>query len=104
MNSLHLCATHVFSNGVVVDVQIHWKIKSEPTSSELPDNFQLSADSLHGLLHRLKQEAKILIEYDSIILDKLSKGIIEVVSTDEDTPEVIHYISHHAVVAETSQL
>ena len=64
----------------------------------LPDNYQLSVNQLQGLLHHLRQDPAVLREYDRIIQDQLTKGIIETISPDETTPETTYYLPHHAVV------
>ena len=63
----------------------------------LPDNHQLSANRLQGLLRRLKQEPAILEEYDRILQDQLNKGIIEAIQPDDTPPGAVHYLPHHAV-------
>ena len=51
----------------------------------LPDNYQLSLKRLQGLLCHLRQNPKVLQEYDSIIQNQLCQGIVEAV----DDPESI---------------
>ena len=82
-----------FENGRY-KVPLPWREFRDP----LPDNYQLSVNRLQGLLRRLRQDPAILREYDRIIQDQLTKGIIETVSPDESTPETTHYLPHHAVV------
>ena len=64
---------------------------------DLPDNYDLSRRRLHGLLKRLQQNPEVLREYNSIICEQLEKGIVEVVRDSEVTPDVTHYLPHHAV-------
>ena len=82
-----------FENGRY-KVPLPWREFRDP----LPDNYQLSVNRLQGLLRRLRQDPAILREYDRIIQDQLTKGIVETVSPDEATPETTHYLPHHAVV------
>ena len=65
---------------------------------QLPDNYGLSLKRLQGLLRRLKQTPAILQEYDAIIRDQLSKGIVEKVNHSTDIPGKTHYLPHHAVI------
>ena len=77
------------------EVKLPWK-ESHPT---LPDNLDLSQARLRNLLLRLRKDQCILREYDSVIKNQLSSGIIEVVEKPLDG--VIgrtHYLPHHAVI------
>ena len=81
-------------------VRLPWK-DSHPT---LPDNVDLSQRRLYGLLRRLRQEPRILKEYDAIIKEQLKKGIVEVVDNPwNSTSEKVHYIPHHAVIRNDKQ-
>ena len=81
-------------------VRLPWK-DSHPT---LPDNLDLSQRRLYGLLRRLRQEPRILKEYDAIIKEQLEKGIVEVVDNPwNSTSEKVHYIPHHAVFRNDKQ-
>ena len=64
----------------------------------LPDNYNLSRKGLHGLLHRLKQDPYVLYEYNSIIRDQLSEGVVEVIEDEESTQTKTHYLPHHAII------
>ena len=75
-------------------VALPWREFHDP----LPDNHQLSAKRLQGLLRRLKQEPAILEEYDRIIQEQLNEGIIETVQPDVTPLGTVHYLPHHAVV------
>ncbi|KAL5500600.1 hypothetical protein EMCRGX_G012191 [Ephydatia muelleri] len=77
------------------EVELPWK-ETHPT---LPDNLDLSQARLRNLLLRLRKDQCILREYDSVIKNQLSSGIIEVVEKPLDG--VIgrtHYLPHHAVI------
>ena len=77
------------------EVHLPWK-SPHPL---LPDNYDLSAKRLTNLLKRLRQDPEVLREYDSVIRDQLSKGIVEVVEKPgEGEVGKIHYIPHHAVI------
>ena len=45
----------------------------------------------------------MLQEYDSIIHEQLKRGIVEEVKDPEVTPEVIHYLPHHAVTRQDKE-
>ena len=76
------------------EVSLPWK---DPHQL-LPDNYQLCVRRLQGLLRRLRQDPKLLLEYDSIIKNQLQRGIVEVVNLGKEQAERIHYLPHHAVV------
>ena len=85
-------------------VALPWK----ESHDALPDNYHFSKKRLFSLLHRLKQKISILKEYDTIIRDQLSQGIVEVVDDGEcQSVSVSNYIPHFAVIRqdkETSKL
>lgn len=76
-------------------VNLPWKATHPP----LLDNHELSHRRLLSLLKWLRQDPKLLSEYDQIIQAQLDKGIVEPVS--EILPRdggQVHYLPHHAVV------
>ena len=75
------------------EVALPWKEDHAP----LPRNYELCEKRLRGLLRRLQQEPTILQEYDTIIRDQLSKGIVQIV-TNPGTKGNVHYLPHHAVI------
>ncbi len=77
------------------EVALPWK-ELHPV---LPDNYQPSLKRLHGLLRRLRQNPRILQEYNSIIQMQIQQGIVEAVEQPQNS-EVgrVHYLPHHAVV------
>ena len=68
-------------NGGRYEVSHPWQEYNDP----VPDNYNQSRKRLRGLLHRLKQDPYVLREYDSIIRDQLSEGVVEVVEDEEST-------------------
>lgn len=66
-------ANTVQMKGGRYEVSLPWREYHDP----LPDNYDLSRRRLYGLLRRLKQNPAILQEYDTIIRDQLSEGIVE---------------------------
>ncbi|XP_028397211.1 uncharacterized protein LOC114521021 [Dendronephthya gigantea] len=77
------------------EVKLPWKEQHQI----LPDNYEMSCKRLKNLVERLQREPEILREYDTVIKNQLSKGIVETVNK-EDVGEVgrVHYIPHHAVI------
>ena len=65
----------------------------------MPDNLELCCRRLDSLLRRLKQNPQLLAEYDSIIRDQMSCGIVEVVNDPSlSERDRVHYLPHHGVV------
>jgi len=81
------------------EVKLPWKEDCLPLSS---DNYLLCESRLRSLHHKLRKDPELLAEYDNIIQDQLSKGIIEKVpeedSNNEKNAARNHYLPHHAVV------
>ena len=76
------------------EVSLPWREYHE----SLPDNYDLSLRCLQGLLRRLRQDPAILKEYNAIIQDQLSKGVVERADESHGTPGKTHYLPHHAVI------
>lgn len=77
------------------EVSLPWK---DPHDT-LPDNYQLSLKRLQSLLRRLRQSPETLREYDSIIRDQISRGMVKVVQNPEESNlSGTHYLPHHAVI------
>ena len=55
---------------------------------------------LNCLKARLKEDEKLLQEYDSIFKAQLEAGIIELVPKDEEDFEGAHFLPHHGVLRE----
>ena len=83
------------SDGNRYEVHLPWKECHPP----LPDNRELCFKRLMGLLRRLRQDAQLLSEYDTVIRDQLDKGVVEFV-TDSSVVDGdrIHYLPHHCVI------
>jgi len=78
-------------------VRLPWKEFHPP----LPDNYSLCANRLQSLIERLRKNPEVLKEYDDVIKDQLSKGIIERVQyPDQNSDEIknCHYLPHHPVI------
>ena len=81
------------------EVSLPWREYHEA----LPDNYDLSLRRLQGLMRRLKQNPAILREYNAIIQDQLSKGVVEKVDRSHDVTGKIHYLPHHAVIRQDKE-
>ena len=76
------------------EVSLPWRDYHSP----LPTNYGLAAKRLGGLYRRLRQDPSVLQEYDRIIRDQLSKGIVQVVEPRDCGGQKLHYLPHHPVV------
>ena len=88
-----------FQRGIVYkhpryEVSLPWKCAHPP----LNDHYELAVRRLNGLLKRLKQNPEVLKQYDLVIKEQLSKGIIESAQDSASISHAIHYLPHHAVV------
>ena len=92
-------ASTIHMEGGRYEVSLPWRECHDP----LPDNYNLSRRRLYGLVRRLKQTPVILREYDAILHEQLDKGIIERVEDSGETPGMIHYLPHHAVIRQDKE-
>jgi hypothetical protein len=51
-----------------------------------------------GILTRLKHNPDLLTQYDAVIEDQISQGIVEVVDLPSSYRDQLHYLPHHRVV------
>ena len=72
---------------------------------DIPNQYDLSLKRLKFLQCHLMKNPEILTEYDQIIRDQLSAGIIETVSEPSLTESNghIHYLPHHAIIRQGRQ-
>ena len=80
-------------------VSLPWKESHAP----LADNYLHSLRRLRGLLQRLKQYPSILAEYDALIKDQLSRGVVEVVHETARPTNELYYMPHHAVTRQDKE-
>lgn len=73
------------------------------------DHFLLSLNRLRSLHCRLLKDPQLLKEYDHIIQDQLTRGIIEKVPDvgvdiggSQSRSDMIHYLPHHAIIRQDS--
>ena len=79
------------------EVELPW-IESCPAISS---DYELCANRLKSLQRKMLKEPELIHEYDQIIADQISQGIVEKVSTEESEvkeSEGVHYLPHHAVI------
>ncbi|XP_060585235.1 uncharacterized protein LOC132741157 [Ruditapes philippinarum] len=81
-----------FENG---RYQVTW-----PWTEEFPDlpvNRDLAIGRLKSCVNKLKTKPKLVMKYDEVMRDQLSKGVIEKV---EKSPldGLVHYLPHHAII------
>jgi len=82
------------------EVCLPWR--SEETRP--PSNFQLAKRRLQGLLKGLRHYPEVLQEYNAIIQEQLTLGIVEKVSNDSsEARDDIHCLPHHAVIRTDKQ-
>ena len=74
-------------------VKLPWKVGCDL----LPSNYITSLLRLKGQVKKLRREPKLLGEYDAIIKDQVSSGVIESV-TQLESAEKVHYLPHLAVI------
>ena len=89
-------------NGLRYSVQLPWK----QGHGYLPSNYSNSIARMKGQIKRLASEPNLLSEYDAIIKEQESVGIIERVG-ELETKEKVHYLPHQAVIrrdAKTTKL
>ena len=67
-----------------------------------PHGMSNSKRRLMSLLSRLKKEPDILREYESVIREKLDRGIVERVEKPSEVVEV-HYLPRHPVISKNKQ-
>ena len=82
------------------EVSLPWKEQH----SLLPDNYALAVSRLSSVLKRLKGNPKLFAEYNRIIGEQSSQGIIS--DVDPHAPVQVgrlHYLPHHPVVREDKQ-
>ena len=70
-------------------------------ASTLPENYGLALGRLKTLTQRLQRHPDLLKQYDDIIKDQVTRGIIEKVPTDCNLKTKKHYIPHHPIITPT---
>jgi hypothetical protein len=82
-------------NGERYQVSFPW-VNPIPT---LPTNYPLAWGRLVSLIRTNQiKRPEILVEYDKIIKDQISKDIVEVIKDPFSSKNVLHYIPHQAVI------
>ena len=65
---------------------------------DLPQNYRLAVGRLRSMSQKLSKSPELLEQYDKIIQDQLSKGMIEKVTSNSEEGPIKHYIPHHPVI------
>ena len=82
-------------NGQRYEVPLPWR-DNHPTISS---DYELCVNRLKSLQRKLLKEPELIREYNQIIEEQLSKGIVERVAAEKDNEnEDVHYLPHHAVI------
>ena len=84
-------------DGTRYKVGLPWKGN---ISTPLPSDYDMCLGRLKSLFSRLKSKPELRKEYDSIFMEQLEKGIIELVPEEELRSSNCHFISHHCVIRE----
>ena len=79
------------------ETKLPWKEDHVP----LPTNKNLATARLHSTTRKLEKIGR-LQEYDQIMREQMSDGIIEPIPT-HPTGEVVHYVPHQAVIREDAE-
>ena len=75
------------------------KLPFRPHTDFIPDNYVVAEKRLTSLREQLTKDSNLLFEYDRIISDYLSMGIIEEVPLNQNIePGTIHFLPHRAVI------
>ena len=75
------------------------KLPFRPHTDFIPDNYVMAEKRLTSLREQLTKDSNLLFEYDRIISDYLSMGIIEKVPLNQNIePGTIHFLPHKAVI------
>ena len=70
----------------------------EEKSPDLPQNYHLAVGRLRSMSQKLSRSPELLEQYNKIIQEQLSKGIIEKVTRDSEEGPIKHYVPHHPVI------
>ena len=77
------------------EVPLPWHDNHPAISSD----YELCVNRLKSLQQKFLKEPELIREYNQIIEEQLSKGIVERVAADKDSEEEdVHYLPHHAVI------
>jgi hypothetical protein len=67
---------------------------------DLPTNYKQAKARLKSTLRQLKQKPEYLKQYQAILDEQLSRGIIEIVTDPSKSLGPVHYLPHRAVIRE----
>ena len=81
-------------NGQRYEVPLPWRDNHPAISSD----YELCVNRLKSLQRKLLKEPELIREYNQIIEEQLSKGIVEKVAAEDNEKENVHYLPHHVVI------
>ena len=87
---------NVCFNGHRYEVQLPWK-ENHPTA---PSDYEVCVNRLRSLQRKLLSEPELVKEYDQIIEEQISNGIVERIPEEEQKEkegENVHYLPHHVI-------
>ena len=103
---------HVYRQGDRYEVTLPWKEEH----LLIPNNYELSGSGLRSMHCKLQKKPELLKEYDQIIKEQLSSGIVEEVpekevekievtniQSSDAHSENMYYIPHHAVIRQNRE-
>ena len=64
----------------------------------ISSDYELCVNRLKSLQRKLLKEPELIREYNQIIEEQLSKGIVEKVAAEDNEKENVHYLPHQAVI------
>ena len=70
---------YVYRRGERYEVRLPWKCEYMP----IPNNYELSRDRLRSMHFKLRKKPVLLREYDQIIKEQLSSGVVEEIPREE---------------------
>ena len=87
-------------NGQCYEALLPWHDNHPAISSD----YELCVNRLKSLQRKLLKEPELIREYNQIIEEQLSKGIVERVAVEKDSDEEeVHDLPHHAVIQRDRQ-
>ena len=103
---------YVYRRGERYEVRLPWKREYMP----IPNNYELSRDRLRSMHFKLRKKPVLLREYDQIIKEQLSSGVVEEIPREEieqiksnnvetrgTQQQITHYVPHHAIIRQNRE-
>jgi hypothetical protein len=80
----------------------HAKLPWKPDQPILPPNAEIAAKRTRSMVRRMANDPEKLKMYNDVIINQEKQGFIEKVENPNMNTRTCHYISHHAVIKESS--